>query len=307
MGAALLTLLTLAISLALLLAASELMVHQLRVIGEHLGLTPGMLGLVVALGADAPEISTAIFALAAGSQQIGLGVVEGSNIYNLAGLLGLSGLLAGPLIVTRRQIMHDGAGNLALTCLMVLLLLAAGLRTWFALLVLLVFAIYGWTVVRQAKHARIQGHVARPLILALVAMAAVIGMSALLAHSAIELVHQLHIPEAIIGVFILPISTSLPNTWAALSLARRGLGDALASATFNSNSINLAFGIAVPSLLLHLHPTFIERVLDGPYLLGMTVVTIVLLLSNNRFTRREGMVVVGLYLAFVVVRVVTMR
>jgi cation:H+ antiporter len=53
-----------------------------------------LLGIVTALGADSPEIASAITALAAGHSDLGVGVVIGSNIFNLAALLGLSALVA---------------------------------------------------------------------------------------------------------------------------------------------------------------------------------------------------------------------
>jgi cation:H+ antiporter len=133
-------------------------------------------------------------------------------------------------------------------------------------------------------------------------MLAIVALSAALVHFSIELVHQTHIPASVIGIFVLPIATSLPNTWAALALARRGLGDALISATLNSNSINLLFGIAIPSLFVKLHPGNLESRFDAPYLLGMTTVVCAVALWGRRVSRRDGGLVIALYLLFVVIR-----
>ena len=77
------------------LVSSELLVRGLARLGIKLKLTEGLLGLLTALGADAPEISSAIASLLAGSADLGRGVVLGSNIFNLALLLGLGAVLAG--------------------------------------------------------------------------------------------------------------------------------------------------------------------------------------------------------------------
>ena len=70
------------------LATSWLLVSRLERVGERLGLSEALLGMVAALAADAPEITSAITALVNHQQRIGAGVVIGSNVFNLAGLLG---------------------------------------------------------------------------------------------------------------------------------------------------------------------------------------------------------------------------
>src|SRR5439155_304490 len=64
--------------------------------------------MVTAVGADAPEIASAVAAIAAGHEDTGVGVVVGSNVFNLAGLLGLSALIAGPLRIHRHGLVFTG-------------------------------------------------------------------------------------------------------------------------------------------------------------------------------------------------------
>ena len=73
-----------------LLSMSWLLVSRLERIGERLGLSEAILGLVAALAADAPEVTSAVTALTHQRQRIGAGVVLGSNVFNLAALLGLA-------------------------------------------------------------------------------------------------------------------------------------------------------------------------------------------------------------------------
>src|SRR5260370_21940173 len=76
--------------LAVTLASSELFARGLTRLGTKLALSEGLLGLLAALGADSPELSSAVIALLAGAGSVGVGVVVGSNLFNLAALLGLS-------------------------------------------------------------------------------------------------------------------------------------------------------------------------------------------------------------------------
>src|ERR1700751_4862434 len=75
------------------LAASWLLVSRLERLGERAGFSEAWLGLVAALAADAPEITSAVTALARGQESVGAGVIIGSNVFNLAALLGLAGVV----------------------------------------------------------------------------------------------------------------------------------------------------------------------------------------------------------------------
>ena len=80
------------------LATSWLLVSRLERVGERLGLSEALLGMVAALAADAPEITSAVTALLTHQQRVGAGVVIGSNVFNLAALLGL---VVGIVVVTQ--------------------------------------------------------------------------------------------------------------------------------------------------------------------------------------------------------------
>ncbi len=93
---------------AVSLATSYLLVTRLERIGERLGLSEALLGMVAALAADAPEITSAVTALAQHQQKVGAGVIIGSNVFNLAALLGLGGVVAGGIALHRRVVILGG-------------------------------------------------------------------------------------------------------------------------------------------------------------------------------------------------------
>ena len=80
---------------ALSLGASAVLVVRLERVGARLGLSEALLGLVAALAADTPEVTSAVTALAHGQHDVGTGVVLGSNVFNLAALIGLGAVVAG--------------------------------------------------------------------------------------------------------------------------------------------------------------------------------------------------------------------
>ena len=77
------------------LAASWVLVSRLERLGERAGFSEAWLGLVAALAADAPEITSSVVALARGQASVGAGVIIGSNVFNLAALLGLAAVVPG--------------------------------------------------------------------------------------------------------------------------------------------------------------------------------------------------------------------
>ena len=94
---------------AVSLSASYLLVTRLERIGEWLGLSEGLLGVLAALAGDGPEITAAVAALAMHQNQVGAGVVIGSNVFNLAALLGLGAMVAGAIALHRRVVLLGGA------------------------------------------------------------------------------------------------------------------------------------------------------------------------------------------------------
>jgi cation:H+ antiporter len=288
--------------LVFLLGASEVMVRQLSAVGESLALPPHVLGFLVAAGADSPEISTAIIALITGSSSIGLGVVEGSNIYNLAGLLGLSAIVAGSIVFSRRELIRGGLSNAILTVLIIALVFLPGPRLLLAVVALVGSAIFFFTVASEPREPRETHLNVRALAFSVAASLVLIAASAVLVHAVEKLILLADIPVPVVSILLLPVATSIPNTWAAIGLARQGLGDAVLSAVFNSNLINLSLGIALPSLFIDLHPDHAARVFDGPYLVGMTLFTVIMLETSRKLTRPEGFVIIALYLIFISVR-----
>src|SRR5215472_10563683 len=103
------------------LLASWLLVSRLERVGERLGLSEALLGIVAALAADAPEITAAITALTSHQHGIGAGVVLGSNVFNLAALLGLGAIVAGRIRLHRRVVVLGGtvAVLVAAVCMLV--------------------------------------------------------------------------------------------------------------------------------------------------------------------------------------------
>jgi cation:H+ antiporter len=309
------------VSLAVTLAAARLFASRLDRLGVRFGFPEALIGLLTALAADGPEISSALFALAKGAHDVGVGVLVGSNGFNLAAMIGLSALLAGSVRVAREALIFEGTVGLLIT------LLAAGLLLrWLSppgATVLGAFVVVPYLAVvvagprfrgrRLSRLSRaLHEHAAteRPpdtstnpthhlLGLILVDVALIVGGSAGMVESALSLAGDWHISNAVLGVLILAPLTSIPNALTAVRLGLADRGAALVGETFNSNTINLGFGVIVPSLFVTFTAVTTLGRLQLAWLVAATLFTLGALARRGGMRRRDAVMLVVVYFAFV--------
>ncbi len=311
---------------AISLGASWLLVTSLERVGARLSLSEALLGMLAALAADAPEITAAVTALAHHDQRIGAGVVIGSNVFNLAALIGLSGIVAGSVALHRRVI--ELAGAVAVWISGVTLLVVLGVCTP-AVGLLLVLAVLGpYVVILGLRHERLERlrlpaawrrwliaaiteeelelepaiHPrrggARDALTAAAAVAIVVGASIAMEQSASELGSRHAVPGIIVGGLVLAGVTSLPNAVAAVYLAARGRGAAVLSTAFNSNAFNILAGLLIPTTLIGIAgPSGQTTFITASYV-GMTLLVIATSYVNRGLRRGAGVMIVGAYLLF---------
>jgi cation:H+ antiporter len=315
-------------SLALSILSSLVLAETVDRLGSRLGVSEGLLGILTALGADAPEISAAVTAIQGGRASLGFGVVLGSNIFNLAALLGLSAVVAGHVHIHRVGLLWEGVVVMATTALVSALLL--GLLSPPATVGLMAVALVPYVLVsslRPAQAERLAASGGRPQALLLSVLADVTrdvrtGETAPRAsrHDLLTLVPSLvcvvlasvgmvrasvvlggrwGVPQFLVGTLVLASVTGIPNVIAAVRLALRRRGSAVVSESLNSNTINLLVGIALPALVLGVGQASSQTRLSVWWLLAMTLGGLLLTGRKGGLHRWEGLVVIGAYLAFV--------
>jgi cation:H+ antiporter len=311
---------------AVSLTASWVLVTRLERVGERLGLSEALLGLVAALAADAPEITSAVAAMTSGRQRIGAGVVIGSNVFNLAALLGLGALVAGRIGLHRRAVVLGGA--VAIWVAAVSVAVVAGLVPAVAGLVLAAAVVILYAVLLGASPRRVErlglparwvswlrSAVAeeelelldairpRPATRRDVAEAAgavlvVVTASVVMERSAVDLGTRLAVPQIVIGALVLAAVTSLPNAVAAVYLAARGRGAATLSTALNSNTLNAAAGLLIPAAVIGLGRPAAPSVLTAVWYAGLTAIVLALAYRDRGLARPVGALIVAAYLAF---------
>ena len=123
-------------SLVVTLAAARLFAQRLDRLGTRFGFPEALIGLLTALAADGPEISTALVALFKGAHGVSVGVLVGSNVFNLAAMIGLSAMVVGSVRVPRDVLGLEGAVSVIAT------MIAAGvLLGWLPALVAVILVV----------------------------------------------------------------------------------------------------------------------------------------------------------------------
>ncbi len=309
------------------LAMSWVLVSRLERVGARLGLSEALLGMVAALAADAPEITAAVTALAGHQARIGAGVVIGSNVFNLAALLGLSALLAGRIALHRRVVVLEGAVALWIATICVVVVVgalpaAAGLGLVLALLVpyLVVLgvrhdrlarlglpdAVARWMAgaiveeeqeLEPAIHPRPGG--ARDAAVAAAAVLAVVAASVAMESSAATLGARYGLAQIVVGGLVVAIVTSLPNVVAAVYLSQRGRGAATLSTAMNSNALNVAAGLLVPGTIVGLGEPSSSATFVAVWYLALTALALGCAYSGSGIRRPEAVLIIAAYLTFV--------
>ncbi|HUA43239.1 MAG TPA: hypothetical protein VMA32_16820 [Streptosporangiaceae bacterium] len=308
------------------LVVSWLLVSRLERIGERLGLSEALLGIVAALAADAPEISAAVSAMIAHQQRVGAGVVLGSNVFNLAALLGLSAVVAGQIGLHRKVVVLGGA--IALWVAILCVLVVTGLLPVLAGLVLavLIMAVYLVLLGTEANGrlgrklpAQLQAwlrsavkeeeleleNAIRPsrgrrldVVTAVVALSIVVAASVTMERAASGLGQRYGVPQLVTGGLVLAAVTSLPNAVAAVYLAGRGRGAATLSTALNSNTINVVAGLLFPAAILGLGPVSGQAVLVTTWYAGLSLAVLALSYRHRGLGRSAGAVIIAVYVAF---------
>jgi cation:H+ antiporter len=309
------------------LATSWLLVSRLERVGARLGLSEALLGMLAALAADAPEITSAVTAMVGHQSRIGAGVVIGSNVFNLAALLGLSAVVAGRVGLHRRVILMEGTVALLVAGICLVAVrggISAGVGLAAVAVVLVPYLVVlgvsrdrlrrfglpaawsewlGEAIVEEevelepAIHPR-QGRLSDELT-AVIAVLVVVGASVAMEQAGSTLGARHGVSEIVIGGLVLAGVTSLPNAVAALYLAARGRGAATLSTALNSNALNVAFGLLLPATIVGLGGASGQATLIAAWYLGLTAVALGCAFAGHGLRRAHGALIIGLYLAFV--------
>ena len=294
--------------LVLLIAGAQLLVRCAEHIAAKLKVRPLLIGLtVVAMGSSAPQMTVSLQAAFNDTADIAVGSVIGSNTFNILVTLGLSALII-PLRVSRQLVRLDIPLMILASAMVFTLALNHQLDRLDGALLLGGLLTYLLLLLYQSRHSgHHHPHHDRPPTswlgtLSLMGCALLLlGIAGhLLLGAALEVASELGLSERIIGLTIVAVCTSLPELATSLIAAFRGQREIAVGNVIGSNVFNLLGVLGLTALLapapLSVSPNALA--FDLPVMLGVAALCLPVFYSGYRITRVEGLLFLGLYLAY---------
>lgn len=284
----------------------ELFVRGIVGLARWARVSPGIIGATfAAFATSSPELSIAVNSALAGAPQISLGDALGSNVVNIALILGLALLLA-PMRVGRDSLRRDYAVALLVPVLLGLFALDGVLSRIDALLLLAMFAAWISVVVLEARRQRSaaaqvlsETNHRRAMLESLAGLALLVAAGRLIVWGAKAIAAAHGIDPFIIGATLVAFGTSVPELATVVISRMRGHDEVGLGTVLGSNIFN---GLLIVGLAACLHPiTFAWHEVSVGLLFGLLVTACTLPLRGGWIGRRRGLLLLLLYLAYLAV------
>ncbi len=316
----LLALLAIVLGLGLLAGGGEALVRGATTIARVAGLTPAVIGLtVVAAGTSLPELVVSIMAAVRGTPDIAVGNVVGSNIFNIAMVLGAAALVS-PLKIHGTAVRLEWPVMFLASWIGFLLMRDLRLDRMeggFFVASLVVFVAYSVYIAKyevsqeeQSDYAsETEGRSLHPrtkeLALSILAVVAGSGLLVLggkfLVDGSVAIARYAGMTERVIGLTVVAVGTSAPELAASLVAASRGRTDLALANIIGSNIFNILGILGVTALV---HPIPIAEGIvrtDVWWMLGFAVVLLPMMWRGKSISRLEGGILLGGYATYVLI------
>jgi cation:H+ antiporter len=282
---------------------------------KHFGMSPLLIGmLIVGFGTSAPEMVVSAIAASEGNPALALGNAYGSNIVNIALILGVTAMVT-PIAVHSKIVKKELPLLLALILFAGFLLLDGDLTLIDGLILIGgFFVLIGWSVYTALKskgdmleeemEEELNEHpmpLKKAVFWLIVGLIFLIGSSKILVWGAVDIAHTLGVSDLIIGLTIVALGTSLPELAASIIAAKKGEHDIAIGNIVGSNMFNLLAVVGIATVIAPI-PSIPAEVLERDWLvmfaltLAFLVMTYGLKGKNPQITRFKGFT---LFLAFV--------
>lgn len=309
----LLSILSIIGGLAGLVLGGDWLVDGASDVARRFKMSPMVIGLtIVAFGTSAPELIVSIQASLGGNPGIALGNVVGSNIANIALILGVTALLC-PIPVKGATIKIDTPflvfATVALTLISYFFGTITRIEGLVALLMLILFVAYQIYTSKQniaeentptsTSHSLVKG-----ALLIVVGIAGLKFGAQFLVDGAVSIAQSVGVSDRIIGLTVVAVGTSLPELFASVVAARKGNVDLAVGNVVGSNLFNIMCVLATASVIQPIEEVGAGFTTDCLWMLGLTLLIWFQLRTDYRLTRLEGVVLVLVYATYLTLLVI---
>ena len=313
-----LTIIKLAAGFVLLFAGGEVLVRGSVSLARRLEVSPFLIGAtVIAFGTSAPELVVSLKAAFDDAMGIALGNIVGSNIANLLMILGMAALLA-PVVVNRRAVLRDSLALVVASLLLAVFVTFGEITRWqgglmFVLLAALIVYSY-WSerrrttpsgelhVKEEAELQDVPHSISTAVIFVVAGLASVAFGAHLLVDAAVVVARGIGMSEAVIGLTVVAVGSSLPELATTIVAAYRKHADVALGNVIGSSLFNI---LGILGLVSVIHPIDAPREIaafDIWIMLGVTALVLAPVFAGMRITRPVGGFFLLLYGGFITVQ-----
>ncbi|MDG1349694.1 MAG: calcium/sodium antiporter [Crocinitomicaceae bacterium] len=297
--------LLLLLGILLLLVGGDFLVKSAASLATKLKVSPFLIGVtVVSFGTSAPELLVSLKAATQGSTGIAIGNIIGSNVANLALVLGLTALIR-PIEIDPKKL------RLSWFVMLIASLMFYGFSQdqlldqidgWFFISGLLFFLTLS---IRYRDSSFTEEEIENKLKPKLIPLYLILGAaglyygSELLVNNAVTIAKSFGISEFIIGISVVALGTSLPELVTSIIAILKGQSSISIGNLIGSNVFNIFAVLGITSIVNPLQADAFLISIDLPVMLGVTLLTGLFLLVSKRLGRLEGAILLGIYLVYI--------
>ncbi|UCE74868.1 MAG: calcium/sodium antiporter [Methanomassiliicoccales archaeon] len=306
-----LSVIILIVGLAILIKGSDFFVESAAFMARHFGVSELIIGLtLVSMGTSLPELGASVYASYNGQGGIAVGNVVGSNIANIALVLGVC-LLFKQISVKRKMLKRDGLIMLGVSLLFTLFVFG-GVARWEGLILMALFTIYIVILYKQNKDeketvkldwssrpvVKKESSVAKEIAKLVIGCIGVFVGSKLLVDSASDIATQLSISETVIGSTLIAFGTSLPELAVSMTAILKKHVDISIGNIIGSNIFNILWVIGIAALINSLPVDDILVYTNIPIMLLVAAFLLMFMAMGRNLRRWQGGIFVGIYVLF---------
>lgn len=300
------------IGLIFLVWSADKLVFGAAALARNVGISPLVIGMtILAMGSSAPEMMVSATAALDGKTDTAVGNVLGSNIANIALILGITALIK-PLSISSGVLRRELPLMIGVTVLAGVLLWDSHLGFYEGVLLFVLFAAFILAMLRISRNEKKNGdalieeqesEVPEGVSNAKAAMWVVIGLIVLplaadvLVDNAVVIAQYFGMSDLVIGLTIIAVGTSLPELAASLAGVMKGEDDMAVGNIIGSNVFNILAVMGIPGIL---NPSILSEYAMGRdfwVMLGVSLLLVVMALGKSRSINRfEG---AALFLTFI--------
>lgn len=308
------------VGLITLIFGSELLVRGASKLARSAGVSSFVVGLtVVAFGTSAPELGGSLGAALNDNGGLAIGNVVGSNIANICLILGVAALIC-PIPVRTSLVRREVIQMIAVTVAAMLIMIPAQMPRWGGGLLVVGLVVF---IVRTYKNGKrdpeqakeleraagalddeVEAGVKTPIVLNVIFVILGIGLLVFgadkLVAGATSLAQMLKVPDAVIGLSLVALGTSIPELSLSVVAAIRKEPDIAIGNVLGSNIFNVLCVMGLTTLVSP-HPMIVPEgmwTLDAWVMLGAALACVPLMFIGGRITRIEGALLLGLYVVY---------